>query len=273
MYNDVRCSMYGINIIGGKTRILSSIRLNHVLDVKPSRGGDVDPCVIGQGCPVGLCPGDPWLWLACGTAFQGHALSHQHLGVLGLDHKTWPRWRGRMRRGRGERGNGVGLNWVRGDDTFLLGFCEFKGNQYAFGGQRMCGDHLCIFLSRTALWVLLKQHPTASHSVVASEPYLACDYSGVKGNMYTARGPGIYNHTETGNAQHLFRETGVLTGDIHHLELTSGHTQTAHLISHCDNYWYRDVLARFKCVVWQTLNIYTERNRTEFLRPGPCLAK
>lgn len=68
--------MYGINIIGGKAGILSSIGLGHVLDVEPSRGGDVDASVIGQGCPVALCPRDAGLRLARGAALQGHALSH-----------------------------------------------------------------------------------------------------------------------------------------------------------------------------------------------------
>lgn len=99
MYDDIRCSVYGINIIGGKAGILSSISLDHVLNIKPAGGGDVDASVVGQGCPIALCPGDPGLRLACGTALQGHTLSHQHLSVLGLDHKTWPCWRSRGRGG------------------------------------------------------------------------------------------------------------------------------------------------------------------------------
>lgn len=81
--------MYGINIIRGKTGILSSISLDHVLDKKPSRGGDVDAGVIGEWCPVALCPRYSGLWLAYGTALQGHTLSDQHLSVLGLDYKIW----------------------------------------------------------------------------------------------------------------------------------------------------------------------------------------
>lgn len=92
MYDDISRSVYGVNIVGGKTGVLSSISLDHILNIEPSGGGDVDASVVGQRCPVGLCPGDPRLGLACGAALQGHALSHQHLGVLGLDHKTWPCW-------------------------------------------------------------------------------------------------------------------------------------------------------------------------------------
>lgn len=89
--------MYSINIIGGKTGILSSISLDHILDKKPSGGGDVDAGVIGQWCPVTPCPGHSGLRLACGTALQGHALSDQHFSVLGLDYKTWSSCRSRGR--------------------------------------------------------------------------------------------------------------------------------------------------------------------------------
>lgn len=90
MDNDVSCGMYGVNIIGSKAGILAPISLDHILDVKASRGSDVDAGVIGQGCPVTLSPGDPGLWLACGAALQCYTLPDQHLCVLGLDYKTWP---------------------------------------------------------------------------------------------------------------------------------------------------------------------------------------
>lgn len=115
LYNDISCGMYGIDVVGGKTGILSPISLDHLLDIKPSRRGDVDASVVGQGCPVALCPGDSGLRLACGAALQGNALSHQHLRVLGLDHKTWPCWRSRGEREGGERGNGVRFFiWILG---------------------------------------------------------------------------------------------------------------------------------------------------------------
>ncbi len=106
LYNDIRCSVYGINIVRGKTGILSSISLGHVLDVKSSRRGDVDASVVGKWRPIAFCPGDARLRLACGAALQGHALSHQHLSVLGLDHETWPCWR--------SEGRGEGRTWEWG---------------------------------------------------------------------------------------------------------------------------------------------------------------
>lgn len=99
LYDYICSSMYGINIIGGKTGVLSSISLYYILDKKASRRGDVDASIVGQGCPITLCPGDPGLWLACGAALQGHTLSNQHLSVLGLDHKTWPGWKSRGEKG------------------------------------------------------------------------------------------------------------------------------------------------------------------------------
>lgn len=114
--NDISCGMYGIHIIGGKTCILSSILLDNILDIKPSGGGDVDANIIGQRCPVSLCPGDSRLWLACGTALQRHTLSHQDLSVLGLYHKTWSCWRSRhIEKGRVER-----LSWCRFFPCFWL---------------------------------------------------------------------------------------------------------------------------------------------------------
>lgn len=95
----MRRSVYGINIIGGEARVLSSISLLHVLDVEPSGGGDGDAGVVGQGRPVTLRPGHPRLRLARGAALQGHALPHQDLRVLGLDHKTGPCWRSRQGNG------------------------------------------------------------------------------------------------------------------------------------------------------------------------------
>lgn len=90
LYDDIRRSVYSIHIIGGKTCVLPPIRLVHILDVKPSGGGDGDAGVVGQGCAIALRPRDPGVWLARGATLQGHTLSHQHLGVLGLDHKAWP---------------------------------------------------------------------------------------------------------------------------------------------------------------------------------------
>lgn len=109
LHDDVRCGMYGINIIGGKAGILSSISLDHVLDIKPSGRGDVDTSIVGQGCPIAFSPRDPRLWLACGTALQGHTLSHQHLSVQRLDHKTWPCLRSSGGEKRGEN-VGIGLD-------------------------------------------------------------------------------------------------------------------------------------------------------------------
>lgn len=124
LYNDICCSVYGINIIGGKTGVLSSISLDHILNIKAPGGGDVDASVVGQGGPITLCPGDPGLRLACGTTLQGHTLSHQHLSVLGLDHKTWPCCSGRGEGGgREDRGNGVGLIRWEMITHFLLGLC------------------------------------------------------------------------------------------------------------------------------------------------------
>lgn len=103
--------MYGINIVGGKTGVMSPIRQVHVLDIKPSGGGGVDAGVVGKGCAVPLGPGHPGLWLARGAALQGHALSHQHLSVLGLDHKTWPCWR---------RRRGVDVGMGLGESTVFI---------------------------------------------------------------------------------------------------------------------------------------------------------
>lgn len=99
--------MYGINIIGGKTGILSTISLDHILNIEPTRRGDVNASIVGQGRTIAFSPGDPGLWLACGTALQGHTLSHQNLCVLGLNHKTWSCWKDG---GEGRTWEGV---WIR----------------------------------------------------------------------------------------------------------------------------------------------------------------
>lgn len=108
-------------------------------------------------------------------------------------------------------------------------------------------DHLCIFLSITPLWLLLKQLPLWSQNVVKYCPYLASDYRGVKGNMYTARGPAFtITQDKTGNAQHLLSNCSLAKG-CHWGRLSPqwwplGHLETAMLISHSDNYWHSDVL-------------------------------
>ena len=76
LYNDICRSMNCVNIIWGKTGILSSIGLDHILNIKPTRGGDIDARIVGQGSSVPFSPGDSRLWLASGTALQGHTLSH-----------------------------------------------------------------------------------------------------------------------------------------------------------------------------------------------------
>lgn len=108
--DDVSSSMHGINIIGGKTGILSTISLDHILNIQPTRRGDVYASIVGQGRTIAFSPGDPGLWLTCGTALQGHTLSHQNLCVLGLNHKTWPCWKDGGE-GRGERGKGFGSGY------------------------------------------------------------------------------------------------------------------------------------------------------------------
>lgn len=100
LHEDVCCSVYGINVIGGKAGVLAPISLHHILDEKPPRGSGVNASVVGQGGPVSLRPGDSGLRLACGTALQSHTLAHQHLCVLGLDHETWPCCSNRAERGR-----------------------------------------------------------------------------------------------------------------------------------------------------------------------------
>lgn len=80
--------MNGVNVVGGKTGVLPSIGLDHLLDVEPPRGSGADASVTGQRCTVTLRPGDPRLRLAGGAALQGHAFSHQHLRVKRLDDKT-----------------------------------------------------------------------------------------------------------------------------------------------------------------------------------------
>lgn len=80
----------------------------------------------------------------------------------------------------------------------------------------MYTDHLCIFLSITPLWLLLKQHPRVSQIVDESRPYLAADYSGVRGNMYTVWGLAftITLRQETHNicSQKLFLNKGSSLG-------------------------------------------------------------
>lgn len=95
------CRMDSVDIIGCKTGIFSSVCLHHVLNIQSTRGSDVDTSVIREGATIAFSPGHSRLWLACGAALQGHALSYQYLCVLWLNHKTWPCWRSR---GRGEDG-------------------------------------------------------------------------------------------------------------------------------------------------------------------------
>lgn len=101
--------MDSVDIIGCETGIFSSVGLHHVLNIQSTRGGDVDARVCGQGAAIPFGPGNSGLWLACGAALQGHALSHQHLRVLGLNHKTWPCWQSRGGGGRTGRGKG---RWI-----------------------------------------------------------------------------------------------------------------------------------------------------------------
>lgn len=104
LHDDVRRGVDGVHVVGGEAGVLAAVGLLHVLDVQPSGRGDVDAGVAGQRRAVPFGPGDPGLRLARGAAFQGHALSHQHLRVLGLDDKTGPRWR----EGAWEKG---GIKW------------------------------------------------------------------------------------------------------------------------------------------------------------------
>lgn len=86
--------MDGVHLVAGEAGVLAAVRLVDVLNVEAAGGGDVDAVVRWQGRAVAAGPGDAGLRLAGGAALQGHALAHQHLRVLGLDHKAGPRWEG-----------------------------------------------------------------------------------------------------------------------------------------------------------------------------------
>lgn len=108
LHYDISSRVDSVDIIGCETGVFSSVSLRHVLDIQPARGGDVDASVTGQGAAVAFSPGHSGLRLACGAALQGHALSHQHLCILRLDHKTRPCWRSGGGAGRGRAGDGTG---------------------------------------------------------------------------------------------------------------------------------------------------------------------
>lgn len=94
---------------------------------------------------------------------------------------------------------------------------------------------------------MLKQHPMVSQNVVESGPYLACDYSGVRGNMYTARGL-TFTITQRQEMHNICSQT---LGSSLRTSITwqwpLGHLETAVLTSHSNNYWHLDVWALFKC--------------------------
>lgn len=83
--------MDGVHLVAGEAGVLPAVGLVDVLDVEAAGGGDVDAVVRGQGRAVPAGPGDAGLGLTGGAALEGHALAHQHLRVLRLDHETGPR--------------------------------------------------------------------------------------------------------------------------------------------------------------------------------------
>ena len=84
--------MDGVQVVGGEAGVLPLVCLHHMLDEQPPRRGGVDTGIGRQGSAGPLGPGDPGLGLACSATLQGDTLPHQHLCILGLDHKTGPRW-------------------------------------------------------------------------------------------------------------------------------------------------------------------------------------
>ena len=89
--DDVSRGMDGVHVVGREAGVLAAVGLRHVLDEQPPRRRGVDAGVGRQRRAVPFGPGDARLGLTRGAALQGHALPHQHLRVLGLDHEAGPR--------------------------------------------------------------------------------------------------------------------------------------------------------------------------------------
>lgn len=90
LHDDVRSGVNGVHVVAGEAGVLAPVSLVNVLDVEPPRGGDVDAGIAGQWAAVSSGPRHPRVRLTCSAALESHALSNQHLRVLGLDHKTGP---------------------------------------------------------------------------------------------------------------------------------------------------------------------------------------
>ena len=94
--DDERRGVDAVHGVGGEAGVLPTVLLLHILDVEAARRGDAHPGVRGHGAAVAPGPGDLRWGVARGAALQGHTLPHQHLCVLGLDHKRRASCRGRQ---------------------------------------------------------------------------------------------------------------------------------------------------------------------------------
>lgn len=90
LYYNMRIGMDGVNVVARKAGVLSAVSLIDTLNVKTAGGCDVDAGVHRQGRLVSFSPCYSGLRLTRRAALQCHALPHQHLSVLWLDHKTRP---------------------------------------------------------------------------------------------------------------------------------------------------------------------------------------
>lgn len=74
--------------VGREARVLPTVLLSHVLNVKAARGSDANTRVDRHRGLVPSRPGDLGQGVAGGAALQGDTLPDQHLCVLRLDYKS-----------------------------------------------------------------------------------------------------------------------------------------------------------------------------------------